>query len=156
MPRVDPITGVAVATRDDLILREAENRGVDPAEVADEWAEQEQAMLQEDTDQFERERDKYLLDSLRQWNAWMADERKGFLDRGDDEAAKEYEPLPEPVEIIEYRDWNYNPWSGSYRLEAKCERPDGTGGILIASYTHWPGNRLEPPEDDLEVWWDDG
>jgi hypothetical protein len=41
------------------------------------------------------------------------------------------------------------------RIEAYAKRADGSEGVIHWTHEHYSGSYLEPPEDEVSVWWSD-
>lgn len=144
--KIDPHTGVEVLTTAGYIAHEAQRKGVS--------YEQEQESFWADMAAAEAEEEQSLRDNalailqnaVREENRWLREQ-----DDGEQE-------IPEPVEIIEFRSLDAGSIMSRHltqRIEAYAKRPDGSEGVITWVHEHYSGSYLEPPETEVQVWWED-
>jgi hypothetical protein len=142
MPRIDPETGCNVMTTGEFWASEAarEGKGREPGELMEDFAND----MENDRKQCE---DQYrdltytlgvLVEAVNRMNECIET------------------PLPLPVEVIEVIEVNFGQGmreSGLF-LRARARRADGVEDIIELQTWHDSGSRMEPPDGDENVTWE--
>jgi hypothetical protein len=139
--RIDPDTGVEVLTFAGYIAHEAERKGHSLEQEMEEYNRDMASMYDEEMKSLRENALDILQRAVRDENEWLSQMGE--------------EPIAEPVEILEFR--NVEPGGlGRHvteRIEAYVKRPDGTEGVICWTHEHYSGSYLEPPEDEVQIWW---
>jgi len=180
--RIHPVLGVEVLTHAGYIAHMAERHGVSyEEEQQSHWDDMARAE-QEEHDHLRDNALAILQEAVREQNKWgRCDTRltwekhnrcwavvvdgeriasppnRKSAERYLDEHLRSIGRLiAKPTALVEIR--SVDPGSlygGTQRIEAHAKRADGTEGVIVWTHWHHPGSYLEPPEDEVEVWWEE-
>lgn len=143
MPRKDPITGVDVLTFHEFMQKEADIKNVTIDEEYQSFWKDMAKIEKEEEESLKKHGLAYLRKAVEEENQCRQENQEDLL------------LLPE--EIIDFRSLSVPSAYASHqhtRVEAYAKREDGTEGVLCYTRDFWQGNRIEPPEEEVEIWWE--
>lgn len=144
MPKKDPVTGCQVLTTAEFFQLEAEleGKGRTGADLQREFLEDQETEIAREA---ERYRDpafllEYLCAGINEWN--------DLADLG--------ATVPQPLEILEVLEshvhFGFREGRVKLRVRARCE--DGTEGILHFESREDAGSYLDPPDSEMNIFWE--
>ena len=140
-----------------MLAHDAERKGTTFEQEFSEFMDEMQRAEEEEYQRLKRDGLEIIQAAVKLENDDRAEQLAVERDAGSEIEPGEFDPVPMPVEIVAYRSIDPAASLGpenEERIEAVAKKPDGTEGVIVYRYWSYAGTRLEPPEHELEVYWE--